>query len=340
MNIAQENEKIQQEMREVARKLLKEKTVDVIIGYSQGTLPFTSSPRVIKKEEDVEELIWNNSCYINLAKYLVPFPTKMVEGKPVKLKVGIISKGCTARAVFHLAMEKKVDMEDITIIGILCNGILDRARIKREVGIAEIMDLIVKDDTIFVKSNGTEMNLPFQEYLSELCKTCKIKAPPNSESTSQYIVGESQPATPLEYSFEDLAEHETKSPEEKFEFVKSALKDCIRCYACREACPMCYCNYCFVDQNLPIWFGKTTELVDIMLFHMNRVLHLAGRCVACGACQNACPMGINLNFINRKLEEIVKRRFDFTSGLDLETIPTIMTYEMNDDQGFMLGEEE
>ena len=132
MNIAQENEKIQQEMREVARKLLKEKTVDVIIGYSQGTLPLTSSPRFIRKEEEVEELIWNNSCYINLAKYLVPFPTKMVEGKPVKLKVGIISKGCTARAVFLLALERKVDMEDIKIIGISCNGILDRARIKKE----------------------------------------------------------------------------------------------------------------------------------------------------------------------------------------------------------------
>jgi len=102
---------------------------------------------------------------------------------------------------------------------------------------------------------------------------------------------------------------------------------------------MCYCNLCFVDQNQPIWFGKTTELNDIIVFHLIRAMHMAGRCVACGACSSVCPMGIDLNLITRKLEKIVKERFNFTSGLNPETLPPMMDFKMEDSQEFMLEED-
>ncbi|MFX1401570.1 MAG: 4Fe-4S ferredoxin, partial [Promethearchaeota archaeon] len=104
-------------------------------------------------------------------------------------------------------------------------------------------------------------------------------------------------------------------------------------------CPMCYCNLCFVDQNKPVWFGKTTDLPDIIVFHLIRALHLAGRCVACGACTSVCPMGIDLNLITRKLEKIAKERFDFTSGIDFEQLPPMMSFKMEDEQEYMLEED-
>ena len=121
--------------------------------------------------------------------------------------------------------------------------------------------------------------------------------------------------------------------------IKEALEPCTLCYSCRQACPVCYCNLCFVDQNLPVWFGKTTQLPDVIVFHLIRAFHLAGRCVACGACSSVCPVGIDLNKITRKLEEIVKKRYNFTSGLSAEKVPPMMDFSMKDAEEFMLEED-
>ncbi|KKK63493.1 hypothetical protein LCGC14_2993700, partial [marine sediment metagenome] len=67
LGLETENQEIEEEIRETAKKLLAEKQVDVIIGYTTGTLPLTSSPIMIRNEEDVDKLIWNNLCYVNLA---------------------------------------------------------------------------------------------------------------------------------------------------------------------------------------------------------------------------------------------------------------------------------
>jgi len=94
-----------------------------------------------------------------------------------------------------------------------------------------------------------------------------------------------------------------------------------------------------VDQNKPIWFGKTSDISEVMVFHLIREMHMAGRCVGCGACSSVCPMGIDLSLINRKLEAIVKDRFNYTSGLDPETVPPMVTFSMDDAEEFMLEED-
>lgn len=338
VEIQKENRRIEEKMRNVARDLLKEKKVDLIIGYSKGTLPLASAPVFIRNEQEVDKLVWNNSCYVNLAKYLVPNIRENIDGELVDLKVGVISKGCVARSIIHLMVENQIKKENIIIIGINCNGILNRRRIEKEIGAHEITETELSGDQLIVKGNKFEKKFKFDDYMNELCKHCTIRAPPVSDSLIEIIVGESQEVDTLEDSFEDIIEFERKSPDEKWAYMNEVLKDCTRCYACREACPLCYCNLCFVDQNLPTWFGKTSEISDILIFHMVRGLHLAGRCVECGACSSVCPMGIDLSLINRKINKIVKDRFDFVSGLSLERLAPMMTYKMNDSQEFMLEE--
>jgi formate dehydrogenase subunit beta len=130
MVIEDENKEIEQLIRDLARKLIEDKEVDVIIGYTEGTVPLTSSPIVIDKVEDVDKLIWNNLCYINLAKYLVPRIPTLLNEEGQKLKVGIVSKGCVGRALIHLSVEHQIDLEHIKIIGIPCNGIINRKKIE------------------------------------------------------------------------------------------------------------------------------------------------------------------------------------------------------------------
>lgn len=339
MGIETENREIENSMRETARTLLKEKTVDVIIGYTNGTVPLSSAPIMITKEDDVDKLIWNNLCYVNLAKYLVPRIPQLIDPEKGDLKVGIISKGCVGRALIHLSVEKQINLENIKMIGIPCNGIINRKRIEKEIGEKEILEVFASGNDIVVKGKDFEQKFSFEEYINELCKVCKIKSPPVLAELAESCIGECHEISSIDDNFEDLMEYESKTTEEKWDYIKDTLETCTRCYACREACPMCYCNLCFVDQNKPIWFEKTTEISDIIAFHLVRAMHLAGRCVACGACSSVCPMGIDLNLITRKLEKIVKERYNFTSGIASEKMAPMMDFSMDDAEEFMLEED-
>jgi ferredoxin len=339
MGIETENQEIVNSMKEMVRNLLKNNEVDVVIGYTKGTLPLSSAPIVIRSVDGVDKLIWNNFCYINIANYLAPKIPQLADLEDRKLKIGVISKGCVGRALIHLAVEKQIDLNDIKIIGIPCNGIVNRKRIEREIGEKEILEVSISDNNIIVKGKDFEETFVYEDYMNELCKYCKVKSPPTNESLSNACIGACQEISSVDDDFSDISDLESKSPEEKWNYIKEELETCTRCYACRQACPMCYCNLCFVDQNKPIWFGKTFDISDIILFHLIRAMHLAGRCVACGACTNVCPMGIDLNKITRKLEKIVKERYDFTSGLDTETLPPMMSFKMEEAEEFMLEED-
>jgi len=339
MGLETENKDIETNLRETVRSLLKEKKVDVIIGYKKGTLSLLSQPIIIDSEEYIDKLIWNNLCYVNLAKYLVPRVPRFVDPEKGNLKVGVVSKGCVGRALIHLASENKINLDEITIIGIPCNGVVNRQRIEMKIGEKEILEVSVSGNNIIVKGKNFEREFLFDEYMNDLCKGCKIQKPPLISKYPDLCVGECEEYSSIGDEFTDIEEFDSKTPEEKWEYITDALSVCTRCYACRETCPMCYCNLCFVDQNKPIWFGKTTDLPDIIVYHLIRAMHMAGRCVACGACSLACPIGIDLNLINRKLEKIVKERFGFTSGLDPDAKPPMVDFKMEDAQEFMLEED-
>ncbi len=334
-SIQEKNKHIVELIQKKALELLSEEQVDAIIGYSEGTIPLRSSPILIRDKKDVNKLVWNNFCSINLAKYLVPRSPNLKDEEGIDLRVGIVAKGCVGRALIHLAAEKQLELENIKIIGIPCNGNINRSRILKELGQEEILEASISDDELILKGRSFEKRFLVGDYLNELCKKCKVTG------LNNICVGEFefQEISAIDQDYTDIIEFESKTPEERWDYMKDLLSQCIRCYACREVCPMCYCNLCFVDQKLPRWFGKTTGKSEIMVFHLARAMHLAGRCVACGSCSSVCPMGIDVQLITRKLEQIVKERFDFISGLDPETPPPMHQFKMEDKQEFMLEEE-
>ena len=92
-----------------------------------------------------------------------------------------------------------------------------------------------------------------------------------------------------------LSQLNKMSPEEKFKWWQNELSRCIKCYACRQACPMCYCSECFVDSSNPKWIEKGLHSPDLQFYHVTRAYHQAGRCTACG------PMGSGPNTGSRVL---------------------------------------
>lgn len=320
-------EKLETEMREIVKKFLNEGKVDLVIGYQKGSLPLRTTPAFIRKAEDADKLVWNSYCDLNLVKFLLKPEIK-------DKKVGIIVKGCDARSLVVILTEGQIERDKVTIIGMPCSGMIDRKKIESEIAPKEIVEAKVTNGEIDLKGPALVATLAEAKYYQTSCQVCQYNNPP----VCDVLVG----GQPIELNIkpdEDwdavLGVLDANSPDEKWKYFTEILKDCIKCYGCRNACPLCYCKECFVDQTQPLWCGKTTNLSDIVFYHLIRAFHVAGRCVGCGACTRACPMGIDLRLLSKKLAKIVKERYDFVTGLDLEKPAPMATYTTEDAEEFI-----
>ena len=88
-----------------------------------------------------------------------------------------------------------------------------------------------------------------------------------------------------------------------------------------------------MDQTQPQWFGKTTAAEDVLVYHIMRAYHAAGRCIDCGACSRACPMDIDLRLLNKKLQKEVQELYGYIPGLDQDASPALGVYKADDPQG-------
>ena len=312
---------LENSVRDLAKKLLSEKRVDLVIGYEQGKIPLRTSPCFVDKTENVDRLVWNVSCEANLSKYLI--------GR--KEKVGVIAKACDARSIAVCIIEKQIAKERTLIIGVPCSGVIDRKKVAAKLGNKEALEAVVEGEMINLRGKGFELKLPILDFICDSCSTCKHRNPP----VYDILVGEKTHELTEVEEFSSVTHLESRSSKERWEHFEKELGKCIRCYACRNVCPLCYCKVCFVDQTLPTWFGKTNELSDTMIYHLVRTFHMAGRCVDCGACSRACPMNIDLRELMKKIEKIMKDRFDYEAGIDLEKNPPLGEFKMDDSQEFI-----
>jgi len=316
-------------MREAARQLLADGQVDVIIGYAPGTLPLRTSPCFVREPEAVDQLVWNTSCENTLATYL-----QNIEGK-----AGIVAKGCDARAIATKIVEHQVERENVVIIGVPCQGVIDRQRIQAQLGGREILEAEVTNGQLQLRGADFQQTLDLQEALSEDCVVCRHKNPTLVDILVTDEGGQAAEGAESTHREQGrrptVEEFEGWSADERWAYFAQEFERCIRCYACREACPVCYCTECFVDQSQPDWFGKSDELSDVMAFHLVRLYHVAGRCLDCGACDRACPMHIDLRTLGRKLEKDVRELYEYEPGMDLESAPLLGTFRTDDPQAFI-----
>jgi heterodisulfide reductase subunit C len=108
---------------------------------------------------------------------------------------------------------------------------------------------------------------------------------------------------------EKLEKLRNLSQPERWKFWIDELAPCFKCYACRAACPMCYCHRCTVDFNQPQWIPVPSHELGNLEWHIMRAVHLMGRCIDCDACANACPLAIPINLLNKRLLEDAKTHF-------------------------------
>jgi ferredoxin len=126
-----------------------------------------------------------------------------------------------------------------------------------------------------------------------------------------------------------------RTPAERMAYWQHEFSRCTKCYACRQACPLCFCKQCIVDKNRPVRINTSATLQGNFAWHITRAFHLAGRCVDCEQCGRACPVGIDLGLLNQSLTRAVAENFACEPGCDPQALPVIGAYSENDEGSFV-----
>ena len=122
---------------------------------------------------------------------------------------------------------------------------------------------------------------------------------------------------------------------ERWAFWQGELSRCVKCYACRSSCPMCYCEHCTMDCNRPQWVPVPSHGLGNLEYHMVRSMHLAGRCVQCGDCGRACPVGIPIHLLTFNAEETVHAQFGQRAGASAKLDYALSTFRPDDKETFI-----
>ncbi len=238
---------------------------------------------------DASRLIWSTRCVHNLTTYLHDKKKPRRRGEEPP-RVAVVVKPCDSRTINVLLAEGQIERQRITVIGMACPGMED------------------------------ETGQPLAH-----CTTCGDRVP----LVYDLLLGQPPQVTPATDDYADLAQIEALPPAERLAFWLRQFDRCIRCYACRQVCPGCYCTTCMFERDDGLWVDMGIELPQKYLFHLGRAFHLAGRCVACDECERVCPMGLPLRLLNRELAREVERLYGHRAGQEEALSPLL----------FELGEE-
>ncbi len=298
-----------------AKELLSSGKVQKVVGWRKGLFDYDITPGIFSSAEDLEKnFVYNQWCGPNLSKYLVRI-TREIEIKKSTTRTNnamakqrdpnaqetpipqetvlVFLKPCDTYSFTELLKENRISRDDVYVVGISCDGMAD----------------------------------PEKKTLAERCENCKSK----KHVTFDELIGEDGDL--LESNrFDMVSKLEAMNPDERFDFWRDQFSRCIRCNACRDACPACTCEKCVFDNNNLYTSQKVAaNSFEENLYHIIRAWHVAGRCTDCGECTRVCPQNIPLHLLNRKFAKDINELYGpYIAGSDMETKPPMLTYTQGD----------
>jgi len=210
-------------------------------------------------------------------------------------KPAVVVKGCDAKTLAVLESENQIDRESVVAIGIICPGILVRGKLQNK------------------------------------CLSCDVHTPPHCD----IVLGEAVTVETQADRYDTLSLIASMTADERLDYWKKEFARCIKCYACRQNCPLCYCDVCVADKNRPTRIDTSSTLKGNFAWNILRAFHLAGRCIGCSACARACPAGIDLDLLNLTLAKAAEDNFQFRSGMERHAEPLIGSFSPDDQEGFI-----
>ena len=305
-----------------ASELLQNGTVSCVLGWGAGEFGYDVTPTLFKNEEELKKgFVFHDFCGANFAKYLVKETKSQTEGK-----VLVFLKPCDTYSFNQLLTEHRFDREKVYAVGISCDGMIDINKIKSIVGdgiVSIETDEKIKVNTLYDGVKELDKN----DVLLERCANCKSK----KHVAYDELLGEDG-AVLDSNRFDQVAELEKMSADERFNFWQNELSRCIRCNACRDACPACTCEKCVFDNpNSGVENKSPANSFEEQMFHIIRAFHVAGRCTDCGECSRVCPQHIPLHLLNRKfIKDINEFYGDYQAGAIVGSRAPLVNYTKED----------
>ena len=306
-------------LSETLKEILLKEKLDGLIAYAAGTTPLRPRPAFFTTSEACDKAIFDGFCVQNLANYLHRHRDN---------RVGILVKGCDRRAIRVLVQEKQIKRENLFLIGIPCPGMLNRNQLLGEFPDLQTSQVREEGESLIIATPDGPRKLGRNDYLLPTCRACRHRVPSDVD-----VLLDPPPFTSPEADLpfsDQINSIATMGHTDRADLFREELSRCILCYACRNVCPLCYCETCFTDSLQPTWMTSTPEPDNIFFYHVNRMMHMAGRCVACGSCEWACPEHIPLRFLYGKITVDVEDLFAYEAGLDAST-PQPLSYFSEDD---------
>ncbi len=283
-------------MRLTAANLLGSGEVNLFMGYRASTRQGRLAPAMITSADQVGTLEWNETAVHNLATYL---PAARERSRRVALTV----KRCDVRAVEGLVREGQINRDDVLLVGLPCGGVSEDGRPAAK------------------------------------CATCSGEIDPSCDVSVDLVGGTAAVSRGHRGPIDDprdvqVAFIESLPANDRWRFWQAQFERCIRCYACRASCPLCYCDSCITEKHRPQWIPTTIDGPGNISWNVIRAAHLTGRCTGCDRCAEACPADIRLDLINRKMALEVERQFG--AGLDPGERAALTDFRMDDPEEFIL----
>lgn len=288
--------------------------------------------------------------------------------KPLPGQVAVVLRPCEIRAFIELVKLKQGRLEDVILIGFDCLGTysnINYPRFTKGEGGASTPG--------FYKNISEGKGTARDDFdLSPACKACEFPVPDNADIAIQLIgadlndhliikantdkgedllgklkLADAEEPAGRKQALEDLVKKRLAYRDRMFEEASEATNDiekltsylanCVNCYNCRVACPVCYCKECVfvtdVFDHEPAQYlrwalqkGVLKMPTDTVFYHLTRMAHMSTACIGCGQCSNACPNDIPVMEIFRTIAHATQKAFDYVPGRNVEEEPPLSTF--------------
>jgi len=298
---------------------------------------------------------------VNAGKLLSRFTLRGSTNKPV----AAVLRPCEMRGFVELIKREQGSLENLLIISSTCGGVFPT---KTEVdgtaekNLSKYWDTIKKGEIfpdLRPACRACEEFVPYNTDITveligknDLDKQCiMFLNTSKAEELTDGIKGDFSTKELDKTKTEKIKERRTKEKEKLYEEIGKKLKDmdglieifgkCISCHGCSKVCPICYCTLCEFEspdsEYSPSNYEsevKTRGALRVppgtIYYHLGRLTHISISCVACGACDDVCPVDIPVSLIFKKVSESVQKMFDYIPGKDIEEKIPLITFKQEE----------